>query len=102
MWCLVWDTGHREWKVSEFLTQPFGALGGAFAWWRCAQAIKAVAARAFKFILFVCVDDAFMVDLQPHAQRAMLAFQELGWDLDPGKSEGTLRSNLLKISRVVF
>ena len=47
MWCLVYDTDNLEWKVSEMCTQPFGAVGGVYAWWRCAQAIKCVFSPPF-------------------------------------------------------
>ena len=34
MWALVYNTDSEEWVASELYTQPFGALGGVYAWWR--------------------------------------------------------------------
>ena len=96
MWCLVYDTDASTWRVSELLTQPFGAIGGVYGWWRCAQAIKAIATRLFFMVLFIYVDDTFMVDVKENADQAKRMFRELvnllGWELDAEKSAGMSRS----------
>ena len=92
MWALVYDTDADRWVVSELRTQPFGALGGVYAWWRCGQAIRSIMVRLFWLVFFIYVDDVFLAELDSSAERAKHTFQRvvglLGWDLDPEKSEG--------------
>ena len=42
----------------------FGALGGVYAWRRVAAAIKSIMIRLFLLVMFVYVDDTFMVEMQ--------------------------------------
>ena len=74
MWALVFDTDIGEWKASEPGTQPFGALGGVYAWWRCGQAIRSIIVRLFWLVLFFYVDDVFMAELGQSARRAKSIF----------------------------
>eukprot|EP00959_Pyramimonas_sp_CCMP1952_P144494 3024791-Pyramimonas_sp.AAC.1 len=50
--------------------QPFGANGGLCGWWRCAQAIGAIATRLFCMVLFFYVYDTFMLDVEEKADQA--------------------------------
>ena len=85
MWALVYNTDDECWVVSQLRTQPFDALGGVYAWWRCGRAIMSALARLFSLVVFFYVDDVFMAEFEPLADHAKQVFQELvakmGWEL---------------------
>ena len=96
MWALVYDTDAECWVVSELRTQPFGALGGVYAWWRCGQAIRSIMVKLFWLVFFIYVDDVFLAEPDSSADLAKRTFQRvvelLGWELDPEKSAGMSES----------
>lgn len=96
MWALVYDADAERWVASQLHTQPFCALGGVYAWWRCAQAIRSALVRFFSLVVFFYIDDVFMASLTETAGAAKSLFQQvvnmLDWELDASKSEGMCES----------
>ena len=90
MHLLVYNTDEDEWMVAELVAMPFGAIGGVLAWWRTASALKSIARRLCKLLIFIYVDDTHLVDVCSTATEAKQAFQTmmnlLGWELDGAKS----------------
>ena len=90
MWALVFDTDTQRWVASELRTQPFGALGGVYAWWRVAQALRSILVRLFGLVIFLYVDDVFMAVLSSIARSAKQQLKTLvamiGWDLGSART----------------
>ena len=72
-------------------TQTFGSIGAGAAWWRVAQALKAILRKKFRLPAFIYVDDVFVLVPQSLAREALQLVKfvlkdMLGWDLDDEKS----------------
>jgi hypothetical protein len=77
--------------VVKAFTQTFGSIGAGAAWWRVAQALKAILRRRFKLAAFIYVDDVFVLvpaELAKEAENliSLVLTVMLGWQLDPKKT----------------
>jgi hypothetical protein len=77
--------------VVKAFTQTFGSIGAGAAWWRVAQAIKAILRRKYKLAAFIYVDDVFILVPDALSQEALalvklIITDMLGWGLDEDKS----------------
>ena len=92
--------------VVKAFTHTFGSIGAGAAWWRVAQAIKAILRRKYKIPAFIYVDDVYilvpeMLSEQVLALVKLVITDMLGWDLDKDKSSAG-KSNIVLGVQLLF